>query len=40
MSDRNFRSQELYQRPQNFDPVLGNKTQIANGSVILGMRIK
>ena len=36
MSDRDFGSQELYQRPQNFDPVLGNKTQIANGSVILG----
>ena len=36
MSDRDFRSQELYQRPQNFDAVLGNKTQIANGGVILG----
>jgi len=36
MSDRDFRSKELYQRPQNFDAVLGNQTQIANGSVILG----
>ena len=36
MSDRDFRSKELYQRPQNFDAVLGNQTQIDNGSVILG----
>ncbi len=36
MSDRDFRSKELYQRPQNFDAVLGNQTQIANGSVVLG----
>ena len=36
MSNRDFRSQELYQQPQNFDAVLGSQTQIANGSVILG----
>ena len=35
MSDRDFRSKELHQQPQNFDAVLG-QTQIANGSVILG----
>ena len=35
MSDRDFRSQELHQQPQNSDAVLG-QTQIANGSVILG----
>jgi hypothetical protein len=36
MSERNFRFEGLYQQPQNFDAVLGNQTQIANGSVILG----
>jgi hypothetical protein len=36
MSERNFRFEGLHQRPQNFDAVLGNQTQIANGSVILG----
>ena len=36
MSDRDFRSQELYQQPQNFDAVLGNQTSIANGSIVLG----
>ena len=36
MSERNFRSEWLPQRPQNFDAVLGNQTSIANGSVVLG----
>jgi hypothetical protein len=36
MSDRDFRSKELYQQPQNFDAVLGNQTSIANGSFVLG----
>ena len=36
MSDRDFRSKELYQQPQNFDAVLGNQTSISNGSFILG----
>jgi hypothetical protein len=36
MSDCNFRSESVRQRPQKFDAVLGNQTPIANGSVILG----
>ena len=36
MSDCDFNSERLYQRPQKFDAVLGNQTPIANGSVILG----
>ncbi len=36
MSDLDFRSAWLPQRPQNCDAVLGSQTQIANGSVILG----
>jgi hypothetical protein len=36
MSDRDFDSKGLHQRPQNFDAVLGNQTSIANGSVVLG----
>jgi hypothetical protein len=36
MSDRDFRSEWVYQQPQKFDAVLGNQTPIANGSVILG----
>ena len=36
MSDPDFHSGWLHQRPQNFDAVLGNQTQIVNGSVILG----
>ena len=36
VSDRDFRSEELYQRPQNFDAVLGSQTPIAYDSVVLG----
>jgi hypothetical protein len=36
MSDRDIASKWLYQRPQEFDAVLGNQTHIANGSLILG----
>jgi hypothetical protein len=36
MSDRDFRSEWVYQQPQKFDAVLGSQTPIANGSVILG----
>jgi coenzyme F420-reducing hydrogenase alpha subunit len=36
MSDLDFRSAWLHQRPQKFDAVLGDRTPIANGSVILG----
>jgi hypothetical protein len=36
LCQRDFRFEGMYQRPQNFDAVLGNQTQIANGSVILG----
>jgi hypothetical protein len=36
LRQRDFRPAELHQRPQEFDAVLGNQTQIANGSVILG----
>jgi hypothetical protein len=36
MSDCDVSSKWLYQRPQEFDAVLGNQTQIANGSLILG----
>jgi hypothetical protein len=36
MSDRDFHSKGLHQRPQNFDAVLGNQTSIASGSIVLG----
>jgi hypothetical protein len=36
MSDRDFYSKGMHQRPQNSDAVLGNQTSIANGSVVLG----
>ena len=36
LCQRNFNSERLHQRPQNFDAVLGNQTPIANDSVILG----
>jgi hypothetical protein len=36
MSECNFHAESLYQRPQNFDAVLGNQISIANGSLILG----
>jgi hypothetical protein len=36
LCQRDFRSKELYQQPQNFDAVLGNQTSIPSGSVILG----
>jgi hypothetical protein len=36
MPDCDVSSKWLHQRPQEFDAVLGNQTQIANGSLILG----
>ncbi len=36
MSERDVSSKWLHQRPQEFDAVLGNQTQITNGSVVLG----
>jgi hypothetical protein len=36
MSERDFSSKWHHQRPQDFDAVLGNQTQIPNGSLILG----
>lgn len=36
LCQRDFCSEWLHQRPQNFDAVLGSQTQIANGSVVLG----
>lgn len=36
MSDRDFHSEWLQQRPQKFDIVLGSQTSISNGSVLLG----
>jgi hypothetical protein len=36
MSESDVRSKWFHQQPQQFDTVLGNQTQIPNGSVILG----
>jgi hypothetical protein len=36
MSDLDFHTEPLYQRPQNFDAVLGNRGSISNGSIVLG----